>query len=256
MQLSNVKLINLLGSAIMLFSFSAFADNYDDIISKALNNQARAANNAARDESRKPGEIIKFMDVRPGMTVLDMVSNGGFYAEILANVVGEEGRIIAQTFASAGMDPDFAYAKYIRDSEHMDNVVLIYANFADLDVKENTLDRIFIVQNYHDFYFDRPGYGVDDVQPVLAMFRKALKPGGMMAIIDHEANPGTPSTSGTSLHRISSDVVKNDMQTAGFKLVGNLDILLNETDDKTKGVFDPVNRGKTSRFVLKFINPD
>tara|TARA_B110000438_G_scaffold168616_1_gene161172 strand:- start:1941 stop:2126 length:186 start_codon:yes stop_codon:yes gene_type:complete len=55
----------------------ASADTYDDIISEALNNPARAANNAARDESRKPGEIIKFMDVQPGMTVLDMVSNGG-----------------------------------------------------------------------------------------------------------------------------------------------------------------------------------
>ena len=40
---------------------------------------------------------------------------------------------------------------------------------------------------YHDLYFDRPGYGVDDVQPVLAMIRKGLKPGGLMIIIDHDA---------------------------------------------------------------------
>jgi predicted methyltransferase len=232
------------------------ADTYDDIISKALNNPARATNNVARDESRKPGEIIKFMDVQPGMTVLDMVSNGGFYAEILANVVGDNGRIIAHTFAPAAMDPDFPYAKYIRESNHMNNVVLIYANFADLVLKENTLDRVFLVQNYHDLYFDRPGYGVDDVQPVLTILRKALKPGGVMAIIDHETTPGAPSSTGTTLHRINSDVVKNDMQAAGFVLAGSLDILMNTTDDKTKSVFDPANRGKTSRFILKFVSPD
>ena len=256
MHLCNMKSLNLF----IILSFTCVsmvsADTYDDIISKALNNPARAANNVARDESRKPGEIIKFMDVQPGMTVLDMVSNGGFYAEILANVVGDSGRIIAHTFAPAAMNPDFPYAKYIRESNHMNNVVLIYANFADLVLKENTLDRVFLVQNYHDLYFDRAGYGVDDVQPVLAMFRKALKPGGVMAIIDHETNPGAPSSTGTTLHRINSDVVKNDMQTAGFVLAGNLDILMNTTDDKTKSVFDPANRGKTSRFILKFVSPN
>ena len=256
MHLCNMKSLNLF----IILSFTCVsmvsADTYDDIISKALNNPARAANNVARDESRKPGEIIKFMDVQPGMTVLDMVSNGGFYAEILASVVGDEGRIIAHTFAPNGMDPDFAYAEYIRSSSHMKNVVPIYANFADLDLKENTLDRVFLVQNYHDFYFDRPGYGVDDVQPVLAMFRKALKPSGVMAIIDHEASSGAPSTSGTTLHRISSDIVKNDMQAAGFKLSGSLDILMNNNDDKTKSVFDPAIRGKSSRFILRYISPD
>ena len=253
---------NMIKAVIVCVTFSflpisiAQAGDYDDLIKAAVNNPARAETNSSRDAARKPGEVIKFMGVKPGMTVLDMVSNGGFYAEILAGVVGNEGRVIAHTFARNGMNPDFAYAKTIRDSEHMANVVPIYADFDALDIKENTLDRIFIVQNYHDLYFDRVGYGVDDVQSVLVMLRKGLKPGGIMAVIDHDANKGAPSSTGTTLHRISSDIVKSDMAKAGFELDGNLDILLNDTDDKTKGVFDPAVRGKTSRFILRFKNPE
>ena len=63
-----------------------------------------------------------------------------------------------------------------------------------------------------------------------------------MAVIDHDA--------------ISSDIVKADMAQAGFELEGSLDVLLNDTDDKSKGVFDPAVRGKTSRFILRFKNPE
>ena len=176
---------NMIKAVITCVTFSflpislAQASDYDDLIKAAVNNPARVETNSSRDAARKPGEVIKFMGVTPGMTVLDMVksgmsvldmvSNGVFYAEILAGVVGNEGRVIAHTFARNGMNPDFAYAKTIRDSEHMANVVPIYADFDALDIKENTLDRIFIVQNYHDLYFDRVGYGVDDVQSVLVM---------------------------------------------------------------------------------------
>ncbi|MBT5186740.1 MAG: class I SAM-dependent methyltransferase [Kordiimonadaceae bacterium] len=250
--------IKMLQSAIMCVAISIIpinssqADDYDDLIKAAMDNPARAEANSSRDAARMPGQVIKFMGVQPGMTVLDMVSNGGFYAEILAGVVGDDGRVIAHMFANAGMDPDNAYAKYIRDTDHMSNVVPIYAGFNDLDVKENTLDAVFLIQNFHDFYFDR--FGVD-VQEVLAMYRKALKPGGIMAVIDHEAMDGAPSSTGTIVHRIDSAVVKKDMSEAGFMLAGELDILKNTTDDKSKLVFDPAVRGKTSRFILKFTNP-
>ena len=76
-----------------------------------------------------------------------------------------------------------------------------------------------------------------------------------MAVIDHEAMDGAPSSTGTIVHRIDSAVVKKDMSEAGFMLAGELDILKNTTDDKSKLVFDPAVRGKTSRFILKFTNP-
>ncbi|MDG1438224.1 MAG: methyltransferase domain-containing protein, partial [Emcibacteraceae bacterium] len=168
-----------------------FAQSNDAAVDAAVNNSARKEANSSRDAMRMPGAVIKFMGVSAGDTVLDMVSNGGYYAEILSGVVGDDGRVIAHMFPNAGMDPDNEYAKYIRNSAHMSNVVPIYASFNDLDLKENTQDYVFLIQNYHDFYFDR--FDVD-LERILTMYQKVLKPGGVMAIIDHQAEAGAPST--------------------------------------------------------------
>jgi len=251
----NTKLLSsvVIALAISFISMGpAQADEHDDLIKAAVDNPARAEANSVRDAARMPDQVIKFMGVNQGDTVLDMVSNGGYYAEILAGVVGDNGRVIAHMFPNAGMDPDNAYAAKIRTADHMQNVVPIYASFNDLDVKENTLDYVFLIQNFHDFYFDR--FNVDRDR-ILAMYRKALKPGGVMAVIDHHAGDGAPSTTGTTVHRIDPAIVKRDMASAGFELEGELAILLNDTDDKSKLVFDDSVRGKTSRFIFKFKNP-
>ena len=228
-----------------------------DIIDAASNNQSRSAENIEKDRYRKPADILKFSEVLPGMNVLDMVSNGGYYAEMLASIVGNKGNILAHTFTRNKSNPDFSYDDYVNESEHMNNVSMMYADFDEISLNENTLDRVFIVQNYHDLYFDRPGYGVDDVQPVLAMIRKGLKPGGLMIIIDHDAEKGAPSTTGTTLHRISDEIVMNDMKEAGFEFVDNIHVLKNDwEDDLTKSVFDESVRGNTSRFVHKYRSPD
>lgn len=244
----------LLGVAISLAALMpSQAQDIDAIIQAAMDNPARAESNTSRDEARKPGEVIKFMGVMPGDTVLDMVSNGGFYAEILAGVVGDEGRVIAHMFPNAGMDPDNAYAAMIRNSDHMKNVVPIYASFDSLEVKENTLDYVFLIQNFHDFYF---APFAADVDRILGMYRSALKPGGVMAVIDHQAVVGAPSSTGNTVHRIDAAIVKSEMAKAGFELEGELDILKNDTDDPSISVFDESVRGKTSRFILKFRNPE
>ena len=228
-----------------------------DIIDAAINNPSRSAENIEKDRFRKPADILKFSEVLPGMNVLDMVSNGGYYAEMLASIVGYNGKVLAHTFTRNKSNPDFSYDDYVNESEHMNNVSMMYADFDEISLNENTLDRVFIVQNYHDLYFDRPGYGVDDVQPVLAMIRKGLKPGGLMIIIDHDAEKSAPSTTGTTLHRISDEIVMNDMKEAGFEFVDNIHVLKNDwEDDLTKSVFDESVRGNTSRFVHKYRSPD
>ncbi len=253
MKLNMLKTAAAVLAVSFLSSSPVQAQNIDNVISAAVNNPARAEANSSRDAMRKPGEVIKFMGVMPGDTVLDMVSNGGFYAEVLAGVVGDDGRVIAHMFPNAGMDPDNEYAALIRSADHMQNVVPIYASFNSLDLKENTLDYVFLIQNFHDFYFDR--FDVDRDR-ILAMYRKALKPGGVMAVIDHQAVAGAAaSETGNTVHRIDAAAVKSDMAAAGFQLAEELDILMNDTDDATKSVFDPSVRGKTSRFVLKFTNP-
>lgn len=251
----NAKYLKPLAACVALsilpFAASQGAE-IDDLIAGAVNNPARLEANSSRDAMRKPAEVIKFMGVEPGMTVLDMVAIGGYYTEILAGVVGSEGRVISHVFAASGRDPDYAFAAHIRNSEHLDNVVPIYADFNDLELADDTLDQIFLIQNFHDFYFER--FAVD-VDAILAMFRAALKPGGTLAVIDHVAVDDAPSSSGNSLHRISPVLTKRVLEAAGFVLEEESDVLLNDTDDPSKIVFMPEVRGKTSRFIHRYNSP-
>jgi len=228
------------------------ADQYDDLIQAALDEPGRLERNSSRDEARKPAEVIKFFGVEPGMTVLDILATGGYYTEILAGVVGDTGRVISHEMAAEGMDPDYYFAAHIRNSSHLDNVVPIYADLKDLDLKEDSLDQIFLIQNFHDLWFDT--YGVDP-DKTLAVFRKALKPGGTLAVIDHVAEDSAPTSVGNTIHRISPTLTKQILADAGFVFEEESDILLNLSDDITKNVFAPDIRGNTSRFIHRYRNP-
>ena len=225
------------------------ADEYDDLIAAALNEPGRLERNSSRDKLRKPAEVIKFMGVKPGMNILDILATGGYYTEILAGVVGENGRVISHEMAAEGMDPNYYFAAHIRNSPHLDNVVPIYADLKDLDLEENTLDQVFLIQNFHDLWFNQ--YGVDP-DATLAVFHKALKPGGTLAVIDHVAEESAPTSVGNSLHRISPTLTKTILEDAGFVFEAESGILLNMTDDITKNVFAPDFRGSTSRFIHRY----
>jgi predicted methyltransferase len=83
----------------------------------------------------------------------------------------------------------------------------------------------------------------------------ALKPGGVLGIIDHAAAPGAGASAAESLHRIEERVVIDEIEAAGFELAGEADFLRNPDDDHTASVFDPSVQGKTDRFVLRFEKP-
>ena len=243
----------LLPLLLVTLPFSAIqADQYDDLVQAALDEPGRLERNSSRDEARKPAEVIRFFGVQPGMTVLDVLATGGYYTEILAGVVGDSGRVISHEMAAEGMDPDYYFAAHIRNSPHLDNVVPIYADLKDLDLKENSLDQVFLIQNFHDLWFD--DYAVDP-DKTLAVFRKALKPGGTLAVIDHVAEDSAPTSVGNSIHRISPTLTKQILEEAGFVFEAESDILLNLSDDITRNVFSRDLRGNTSRFIHRYRNP-
>ena len=87
---------------------------------------------------------------------------------------------------------------------------------------------------------------------MLGLFKSLLKPGGVLGIIDHSANPGPYQS---ELHRIDENIVIEEVTGAGFVLEAQSDLLRNPDDDRTRLVFDPELRGHTDRFVLLFRKP-
>lgn len=223
-------------------------------IKAILDASDRDASDKELDEGRKPGEMLAFFGVQPGMKVAEIGAGGGYTSELLARAVGPTGRVygvnnkwVLEKFAEKPWSARLA--KPVNK-----NVVRLDREIDDpfpADAKD--LDAVFVVLMYHDLFW----LGGDRDKMNKAVFA-ALKPGGVYGIIDHAGRGGTGATEVDTLHRIEEKVVREEVSKAGFKLVEQGDFLRNPTDtrDWNDAPFAAKERrGKSDRFVLKFVKP-
>jgi len=224
---------------------------------EALADTSRLDGDAARDAGRKPAEVLAFMGVTPGMTVLDMFSGGGYYSEIISLVVGGDGQVVAHS--------NKAYLQFVGEEfvsryagGRLPNVDILMAENNKLRLDEDQFDVIMMGLAYHDTYWVNPdgGWPEIDRSALNAELFNSLKPGGVLGIVDHHAADGASTDSVADLHRIDRSIVVAELAAAGFVLEAESDILRNPDDDHTLGVFAPEIRGNTDRFVLRFRKPE
>ncbi len=243
---------------VFLISGLSYLGSADDnqFLRDAIDNPNRLNIDQARDFNRKPFEVMKFFGVRPGMHIIDVFSGGGYYSELLSYAVGDGGTIIAHN--------NEAYLKYVSKTikkryinNRLPNIQRVTAEANQLNFAQNQADMVFLILAYHDIYYvpDSKEWPPIDRELFLSKLYSALKPGGTFAIIDHEALPQSDSTTGHQLHRIAKDLVKREVRSAGFILDSEAYFLTNESDDLTRHMYAPEIRGKTSRFILKFLKP-
>jgi predicted methyltransferase len=216
--------------------------------SKALQSEHRAEKDKKRDAGRKPQEVMKFFGIEPGMTVLEILSSGGYYTEVLSHRVGEKGKVIAQNnkFILEVMDGRFGKEFSKRTAgNRLANVEHYKKEFGEFDLN-NEVDVVTVVLNYHDMYSVMPK---ETRIKILNQLKRSLKPGGILGLIDMESGAGEHNP---KLHRIHHQRVRDELTEAGFSLDAEASFLKNNQDDYSKMVFDPSVRGKTDRFVFKF----
>jgi predicted methyltransferase len=115
------------------------------------------------------------------------------------------------------------------------------------------VDIVFTSQNYHDYH--DPFMGPVDMKKFDEQVFEALKPGGVFIVIDHIAPAGSGISDTNTLHRIDPEVVKQEVESAGFVFDGSSDALINPKDPLNIKVFDPSIRGHTSQFIYRFRKP-
>lgn len=221
-------------------------------VTAALNDPARK-DDAANDARRHPAEVLTFAGVKPGDNVLELVPGEGYWTRIFSGVVGAKGHVY--TVWPQGMSKyatkSIANWQELVKKPPYTNVSILQQPDDQLSAPQ-PLDVVFTSQNYHD-YHDKFMGPVD-----MAKFNKevfdALKPGGVYVVIDHVANPADTDAT-ESLHRIDPEVVKKEVEAAGFVLDGTSDALKNPADDHKAKVFDPAIRGKTDQFIFRFKKP-
>jgi predicted methyltransferase len=244
--------MKLIATALVLaLAAPAYAQTVSPAIEAALSAPSRTPEEKARDATRKPAELLAFAGIKPGDKVADFIMGGGYFTKILAGVVGPNGRVYAYQPAQF-----IAYrAAYADDQDKavagLANVTPSRPSLAEFSFPE-PLDAAITVQNWHDLHlnFAPPGFA----GTVAKRLYDALKPGGVLLLVDHVANPGD-ATAPDKLHRIDPAVVRAEIEKAGFVLEAESPLLRLSSDPHTANVFTPEIRGKTDQFVHRYRKP-
>jgi predicted methyltransferase len=227
-----------------------------DPIQAALDNPARTEADRLVDQRRKPGQVLSFLGIKPGMTVLDMFSGSGYYTELLSYVVGDTGKVYAHN--------NTPYLNWLKEPikaryqpGKMANVVRFTAENNELNLPADTFDAALMILSYHDVYHVDPenGWNKIDGPLMLAQLFQAMKPGAVLGVVDHVAAAGSPPETGETLHRIDPQLARREIEAAGFVYEASSEVLANPDDDHSLHTFSDEMRGKTDRFVFRFRRP-
>ena len=225
----------------------------DEKVRAALDAADRDAADRELDAGRHPAELMSFLGIQPGMRVADLAAGGGYTTEVLARTVGSTGKVYGQN--SKFIVEKFAEKPWSArlKKQIMANVERVDAEFESPLPSAKDLDAVVMVLFYHDTVWlniDRPAMN----KAVYA----ALKPGGVFVVVDHAAKAGDGVKEAGTLHRIEESLVTSEVEAAGFKLAASGDFLRNPDDAKDWNA-SPMQaaerRGKSDRFVLKFVKP-
>jgi len=223
--------------ALSLLPATAFAQNAGPALNTAVNGAQRDAALKARDSARNPAQSLQFWGLKPGITVIEVSPGGGYWSEILAPyAAATKGQYIAAMgnptqrlpakFADAATYGPISYTVFNRESGAL--------------APAGSVDLILTARNIHNWV----PQGTAD--KAMADFYAALKPGGILAVEEHRADP-LPTAEKVSTGYMHTNDVISLATKAGFRLDARSEINANakDTKDHPYGVWTlpPTRRG-------------
>lgn len=228
----------------------------------------------ARDAYRHPQETLTFFEVQPTMTVVEIWPGGGWYTEILAPYLRDRGQYIAAGFALTEKSPGYQGKSMISFVEKLRADPARYGKvgFTAMGPPEswsiappNSADRVLTFRNVHNWIDG--GFAPEVFK---AMFM-ALKPGGVLGVVEHRALPGTSIEQMKDSGYVTEAEVQRLALEAGFRFESASEVNANPRDSKDypKGVWTLPPRlaladkdrekylaiGESDRMTLRFVKP-
>jgi len=238
-------------------------------LEEAVKSPYRTEANRARDPYRHPLETLTFFGMTPDMTVVEITPSAGWYTEILAPFLAEKGHYIAAVNKVPNAEHDQQNQKLSAWlSTHPDaGSKVTFTTFMppkEVDIAPpGTADLVLTFRNVHNWSSKH------NEKAAFSAFFKALKPGGILGVVEHRAN-ASKHADGKSGYVREKEVISY-AKRAGFKLVDRSEINANpkDTKDYPKGVWalppslqgDAQERekylaiGESDRMTLKFQKP-
>ena len=219
----------------------------------------------ARDRYRHPLEGMEFFGLTPKMTVVEIWPSGGWWTEILAPYLRAHGKYYA------AIQPPFRAAAFREKlgaaPQYYDRVVLTKVGPPDQwqIAPPGSADLVLTFRNVHNWL------EAGDEKKMFAAMYRALKPGGVLGLVEHRAASGTTRADWVKTGYVSEDFVIRLAREAGFQLLAKSEINANPNDTKNypKGVWTlpPTLElgqkdrdrylaiGESDRMTLKFVKP-
>jgi len=246
-------------------------------LQNAIHAAHRSAENHARDAYRHPLETLEFFDVQPDMTVVEIWPGaGGWYTEILAPYLRKDGQLIAAHFNPESSVAYFKTGRVAFDNklaaspDLYDKVkVVVFDPPTSLELAPaGSVDRVLTFRNVHNWFMQGGEQAVSDV---FESFFVALKPGGILGVVDHRLPESQSEEKQAASGYLHESFIIRLAEAAGFKLAEKSEINANPRDkaDYPQGVWTlpPSLRlgetdrdkylaiGESDRMTLKFVKP-
>lgn len=235
----------------------------------------RSADNRARNEYRNPVQTLTWLGLEPDMTVVEIWPGGGWYTEILAPYLREDGKYYAAGFVvDTPETPDYRkrYQKNFEDKlaaspALYDKLVLKPIGPPDSwsPAPAGSADAVLTFRNVHNWV--QGGFE----QKIFDSFFSMLKPGGVLGVVEHRADPGTSLENMKRSGYVTEKYVKELASNAGFELLAETQLNANPADDhqhpegvwtlppslrlKEKDRAQYLAIGESDRMTLKFRKP-
>ena len=267
------RLLVLLFAAVCANALAA--DAAPGSLAAAIASTARTPKYAARDVYRHPLETLQFFGLRPDQTVVEIWPGRGWYMEILAPYLRDRGKYYAAIEApdvsgaskEAKDDASFLRKRIADDPAHFGKVIVTDLHPPQLTeiCPPGTADLVLTFRNVHNWIDD----GTQQQQ--FNVFFKALKPGGVLGVVEHRAKPGTSLDETRKSGYVDEAYVRKLATGAGFRFDAASPVNDNpkDTKDYPKGVWTLpptltlgdqdrdkyLAIGESDRMTLRFVKP-
>jgi predicted methyltransferase len=239
------RVLHLVAAGMLLAMYSNAPADIAAGFDAALDADERSAEDKVRDAARKPKSVLEFVGIGAGMSVLDLNASSGWYTEVLSAAVGADGKVVSHNSARRRERTEPAIAA---KAARLGNITPLFADTGSLGL-DSEVDAAFTALNLHDLQNRSAEAG----QQFLGDAFKALKPGGVFGVIDHEGSSGQDNS---SLHRLEVAVAKEALEMAGFVVESVSDVLNNPADDHTLSIRDASLGRNTDRFLIRARKPE